>query len=202
MRFENSFLVIYLMLSALLMSACMPHFIQEKRAEALYHDGQHLHDQGQYPQALEKFEASLDLAIKIGYKAGVAHNNNEMAIIYTAQSEFDKARNYLNKAVVMYKELNMNSEVSKALNNIAITHVSEGAYFKALQQYQELLEWDGQTGNDLGRGITFFNMGRILESNLGKPGEARNNYIQALKIFQSIGNQKYLKAVQKYLKER
>jgi len=94
-----------------------------------------------------KFEKSLSLAREAGFKAGMAHNLNEMAIIHTARGEYAEARELLAEAVEIYKEFNMEPEVSKSLNNVAVTYVKERDFKEAVSRYEELLTWDGKTDN-------------------------------------------------------
>jgi len=179
----------------LIQAACTPLLKQEKRAERLYRDGQNLAAEGNQAAALEKFSQSLALSQEAGFQAGVAHNHNEMAIIYTSGGDYTRARDALGKATAIYKELEMAPEVSKSLNNIALTHLREGDYLRAIDQYEELLAWDRETGNRLGMGVVLNNMGQVYDHYLGEPELAREKYAQALKIFKEIGNQEYMAIV-------
>ena len=182
-------------------TACMPLLIQEKRAERLYRDGQHLAEKGEKRRAFEKFSQSLALAQEAGFQAGVAHNYNEMAIIYTSEGAYVRARDILEKAVVIYKDLDMAPEVSKSLNNTALTFLREGDYAGAIHQYEELLAWDRETGNRLGMGVVLNNMGQVYDRHLGDHEMAQKKYAQALKILEETGNQNYMSIVKKNIAE-
>lgn len=194
---KNCSVVIVLSVAIFLITSCAPRFLQIRRAELLYKEGQILLSKGKGEKAMLKFEKSLSLAREAGFKAGMAHNLNEMAIIHTARSEYAGARELLAEAVKIYKEFNMEPEVSKSLNNVAVTYVKERDFKEAVSRYEELLTWDRKTDNRLGMGITLYNMGLIYESNLGEREEAQKRYSEALKIFKKLGNEKYIKAVEK-----
>jgi tetratricopeptide (TPR) repeat protein len=197
MLMKNCSVVILLSVAIFLLSSCAPRFLQIRRAELLYKEGQILLSKGKGEEAMLKFEKSLSLAREAGFKAGMAHNLNEMAIIHTARGEYAGARELLAEAVEIYKEFNMEPEVSKSLNNVAVTYVKERDFKEAVNRYEELLTWDGKTDNRLGMGITLYNMGLIYESHLGEREEAQKRYSEALKIFKKLGNEKYIKAVEK-----
>jgi tetratricopeptide (TPR) repeat protein len=180
-------------------AGCAPHIIQEKRAERFYEKGQHLAAAGEQDKALSAFEKSLSLSKEAGFQAGVAHNYNEMGIIYTARGEYGRARDVLEKAAAIYKELAMAPEVSKSLNNLALTCLREGDYRGAIRMYEELLEWDTQTGNTLGMGIVLNNMGQVYDRYLGDTERAKEMYSRALAILSEIGNPKIISIVKKNL---
>ncbi len=129
----------------------------------------------------------------------MAHNLNELAIIHTARTEYSMAREKLDEAKNIYKKLKMNTEVSKTLNNTALSYVKENDFPKAITQYEELLKWDKQTGNSLGVGITLNNMGLIYAKNMRNRDKARLNYKQALRIFKELGDERYIRLVEKQL---
>jgi len=168
-----------------------------KQAERFYGQGQFLVSEGKLEEATLNFERSLLLSRKAEYKPGIVFNLNEMAIIHTAKGDVKKARELLSEALAISKELNMAPEVSKAMDNIAKTYWKEGNYGEALNHYQELLQWDRKTGNELGEGISLYYMGIIYERHLHQPEEAREYYLQALTIFEKLGKEKYIKAVKK-----
>ena len=198
-HFERLKIVLSLFGVVLLLSACAPRFMQVRRAELLYKEGQVLLSKGKQEEAMVRFEKSVALARNAGFKAGVAHNFNEMAIIHTARGAYGKARALLTEAVDIYKEAHMDPEVSKALNNIALTYVRERDFKEAMHQYEALVTWDRETDNLLGGGITLYNMGLIYAHYLGEGKEARKKYSEALKIFRKLGNEKYIRVVEKQM---
>ena len=170
--------------------------MQIRRAELLYKKGQVYLSEGEEAKAIAKFEESLSLAMEAGFNTGVAHNLNEIAIIHTSRGKYVKAREALAKAIKIYGAANMKPEVSKSLNNMAVTYVRKQDFKEALNQYEELLKWDRKTNNDLGVGITLYNMGLIYEHHLWKREEAQRRYSEALKIFRKLGNERYIRAVE------
>jgi len=193
-------LLILLGLLILLLAGCVSTSGKMRWAEQLYHNGQFLAAKGKEEAAVKKFEKSLKLSREINFSAGIAHNLNELAIYYTARQDYQDARTMLAEAIALYREEEMDPEVSKAMNNVAITYLREGNIGKTLEQYNELLDWDRQTGNLLGEAITLYNMGSIYERYIGDRKKARERYTIALEYFKKLDNTEYVKAVEQALK--
>jgi tetratricopeptide (TPR) repeat protein len=184
---------------ALCVFGCSTESYRMKRAERLYREGQIYLAKGDQEKAMAKFQHSIEMAELIGYKPGIAHNLNEMAIICTTKGEFDKARELLDDSLAIYRDLNMAPEISKTLNNIALTYVKGREFQEAVDKYEELIAWDQKTNNELGVGLTLYNEGVVLQNHLGRIEESRKKYREALEIFKKLGEQQYIELVEKSL---
>lgn len=184
---------------AFFLSCCTTPTMKMRQAERFYYEGQFLLSKGKGDVAVRKFEKSMKLAREAGFQAGVANNLNELAIYYTARGEMEKARGYLQESYAIYKEEGLAPEVSKSLNNIASTYMREGRILKAIEQYEKLLEWDRQSGNRLGEGITLYNMGLLYQGYMKQPDKAISHYRQALEIFQALGKEEYIRKLEEKL---
>ena len=159
------------------------------RAQALYLEGQTLLSEGRPEEALARFSRSLALSREQNDPRGIAHNLNEIGILHTQRQAFDKARTCFLEAEAMYRDLGMEAEVSKSLNNRAMSHVLERDHSSAVDVYEELLEWDEATGNRLGRAITLTNLGQLYEVHLEEPDKALAAYEQALTLLTELGDE-------------
>ena len=205
LRNEQQFFVPDLLLgllALLLLSGCSPRSFQVKKAEHLYNRGQLLETEGHLEEALSKFNESMALAGKAGFKPGVANNLNEIAIIATNRGEYERARVLFTRALEIYREIDWKPEVSKSLNNIALTYLKELDFDGALKGYRDLLKWDEQTANHLGEIITLNNMGFIYDHYLAKPEKARKSYRKALDIARELGNRRYIRILEEKLQIR
>jgi tetratricopeptide (TPR) repeat protein len=168
---------ILLFLSIFAITACTTRSVQIKRAENRYEKGQYYASKGEVDKAIVNFEKSMRMARAIDFREGVAHNLNELAIIYSSRREYSKARERLSEALEIYKELNM------------------------ANWFEDLIEWDTNTGNRLGVGITLYNMALIYHQHLGMKDKATDCFGRALKIFRETGNEKYIQMIQKKVKK-
>ena len=184
-----------MLLALLLVTACAGDYAR-KRAQSLYLQGQALVNRGETERAIKKFEKSIYLSEKTGFEAGVAHNLNELAIIHTNRGEFETARTELKQALEIYRSLEMNPEISKAMNNMVQTYRMEGRFEDAIEHYKKLIVWDEKSGNRLGMAFSLWNMALIYERYLGDHEKARTARNWSLEIFREPGNEKYLRQLQ------
>lgn len=200
MKKNISWTVLILFCLLLVVTACATTNGKAKEAEGLYLQGQKLRTVGEYAAALEKFRASYAQAKEAGYAAGMAHNLIEMAMVHSALNEESQARQLLTEAFAIYVQEGMTVEVSRALNNMALTYIREGNYHGAVKQYQELVVWDRRTDNLQGVAITMQNMGRIYEQYLDQPQMARRSYLEALTILRQLGQEDDIQTLEQRLK--
>ncbi len=186
-----------LLLSVFLISSCAVRSVQIKKAKERYKKGQILASRGEVDKAIENFNKSIRIARASEYMVGVAHNLNELAIIYTSRGEYAKARGLLAEMITIYKDLKMETEVSKSMNNMAMTYVRVKEFQEAFKWFDKLIEWDEGTGNQLGVGITLYNMALIYHHHLGMKEKAKECFFKALKIFKETGNEKYIDMIKK-----
>ncbi len=194
-------LISLLVLALLMLPSCSPRSYQLRRAETLYKRGQAMQAEGRSDEALSKFNDSMALSERAGFRPGVANNLNEIAIIYTSRGEYEKARELLVKAFHIYREMYWKTEVSKSLNNIALTFLKELKFNEAIEAYGDLLAWDHETGNQLGEVIALNNMGFICDRYLSYTEKARKSYEEGLRIARQLGNRKYIKMLEDKLRE-
>ena len=178
-------IALLVMVSAFFLSfACSPAPYRMKRAERLYRQGQIYHARGDQEKAIKKFEESIALSEMVDFKPGIANNLNEMAIIHTRNQAFAKARDLLHQCLDIYKELNMASEVSKTLNNIALSYEQEGDFPKAIATYEELLAWDKETDNHIGMGLTASRIGYLYSRKLNDKDKAHSKFMESIPYFE------------------
>jgi pentatricopeptide repeat protein len=91
----------------------------------------------------------------------------------------------------------MEPEVSKAMNNMANTYVRERNPDEAIAWFNKLIEWDTQTGNRLGVGITYYNLALVYHRQLKMEKKARACLNKAVIIFKEPGNERFLEMIQK-----
>jgi tetratricopeptide (TPR) repeat protein len=174
----------------LFLASCAHAPEQTTRAQGLYHEGQAFLSEGRLEEAFTRFSESLALSREEHDPKGVAHNLNEIGILQTQRREFDAARACFLEAQAIYRDLDMAPEVSKSLNNLALTHVLDKAYAEAAAVYEKLLAWDVSTGNSLGEAITLTNLGHLYEVHLQQPGKALAAYERALILLTELGEEK------------
>ncbi len=179
---------------------CSSKKINNKKAMFLYQDGMQLSSKGDFDKAIAKFNKSIKICEKNGFISGTAHNYNEIGNIYTYKKQFDIARVYFQKALTIYRDNNMATEVSKSFDNIAKTYLRQGNYRQSLKEYEKLAAWDMKSNNLLGAGITKFNMALLCEKYIKDYKKAKQLFGESLNIFIDLKRDKEAKEARKGIK--
>ena len=113
-----------------------------------------------------------------------------IGIVYGQLDQTKISREYLNKALLKYKEINNLFGISKILNNLGVSY-SKTDSKKTLEYYSQALEIAQQ--NNLIRLLPIYtnNIGGIYEDN-GKFKEALSYYKAALETSQKNNNVRYI----------
>ena len=140
-------------------------------------------------QALLKFEQSLKLYQTQNNKLGQANCFTNIGIIYSILGESQKALDYFNQALPIYKTVavrDRNAEAS-VLNDIGIVYNRLGESQKALDYYNKALPIYKAVGDLRGEARALGNIGNVY-INLGELQKALDYHNQALPIYKTIGD--------------
>lgn len=189
MTLRHHVVIVFILISvfAVFSAGCSTKEMRSRKAMILYQEGMKFSAKGEFEDALEKFNESVEISRENGFEHGVAHNYNEIGNIYTYKKEFSRARDYYQQALAIYQKNNMKNEVSKSLDNIAKSFLQQEYYGKSLDTYKQLVEWDESRGNQLGKGIAKFNMALIYERYIRDFDAAERLFNEAYAIFLNLG---------------
>ncbi|MFX0033582.1 MAG: tetratricopeptide repeat protein, partial [Candidatus Hermodarchaeota archaeon] len=120
--------------------------------------------QGNFPEALKRYEEALHIDEQSGNLSGKAANLSNIGMIFRAQGNYPDALKHFNKALQIFEQLGDLSRKAVLLNNIGEINEAQGNYLKALQHYEEALNIDEQLGNLRGKAIRLNNIGVIYKA--------------------------------------
>jgi len=106
---------------------------------------------------------------------------------YFFMSQYEKAMNYVKKALQISREIGDKPGEAKALNNIGLIYGDKGEQDEALQYYQDALKIFREIGDKLGEAKALNNIG-LIYGDKGEQDEALQYHQDALKIFREIGD--------------
>jgi serine phosphatase RsbU (regulator of sigma subunit) len=92
-----------------------------------------------YKQAIEQFEASLDINQKLGNQNGVASINQQIGMIYADQEQYHTSLQYFDKALQMRRQQGDKSTLANALINVAVAYNNVEDYKQAITHLEEAL---------------------------------------------------------------
>jgi tetratricopeptide (TPR) repeat protein len=85
-------------------------------------------DLGRYEETIKNYEKSLNIMEKLGNKPGIARALNNLGIIYFKyKRDHEKSLNYLQRALDIYKELNIPHMIATTQNSINIIQKQIGS---------------------------------------------------------------------------
>ncbi|MHA1853320.1 MAG: tetratricopeptide repeat protein [Candidatus Heimdallarchaeaceae archaeon] len=154
---------------------------KEETVKALNNVGHTFYSHGRYKDALEIFQAALNVSREIGYKEGEATCLNNIARIHDSWTKSKETLQNFQKALKAAKELGNKNEEMTYLNNIGEILLYWGKIDEAMQNFQAALNIAKEMGNKSKEATYLNNIGEIF-CYLGRYGEALKNFQEALKI--------------------
>ncbi|TET90784.1 MAG: tetratricopeptide repeat protein [Methanomassiliicoccales archaeon] len=145
-------------------------------------------DKGEYDEALEHYEKSLEIMSMMGDEEGVARSLNNMGNVYLHRGEYDKALEQFHKSLGIAEKSGDLGLIARFLGNIGALHHHKGEYDKALQHYKKSLGILEKIGDQQGIAYLLNNIGVIYEDR-GEYDRALQHYKKSLGILEKIGDQ-------------
>ena len=106
-----------------------------------------------YEQLLEKNEESVSL------KRGMASCLQKISEVHFELNRLDKALEYIDACLILYKELDDSSQIAKATSNLGAIYFKMELYEEALDTYFEVLEYYTSSGERQGLQTLYSNIG-------------------------------------------
>jgi tetratricopeptide (TPR) repeat protein len=140
-----------------------------------------------YEKGLSYGKESLELAIKLGFKKGIAVASNNIGNIYRLKADYPKALDCFLKSLNIDEELKNKKGIAIALGNIGLIEWSQGDNTKALDYYFRALTIAEEFGYKPLQANNLDNIGSIYDEQ-GDFVNALDYYQKALKIDKELEN--------------
>jgi adenylate cyclase len=128
---------------------------------ALRQEGRVYENQGNYSQALLKYEKAMQTFEAIDFKKGISLITSTIGNNYLFQGNFLYALKYQKQSLEIRKSLGDKLLIAKAYNNLAATHIHLGNYSKALDYLTSSLKISEGLSDKKEISMTIANMGAI-----------------------------------------
>lgn len=150
---------------------------------------------GDYDQALLKYEKSLRLFEEIKDTVWISRNLNNIGEIYVKWSQYDKAVSYYLKALSLKQNSRDKKGEGITLNSIGLVLLRAGKHEEAVRYFQDALKIFEKTGNKDLMASTYNNLGNLYQnSSIGKDTaklfKALDFFTSALDIFKAAGKKR------------
>jgi len=121
------------------------------------------------------------------FKRGEASTLSNLGRVYNNLGQKDKALEYLNQSLPLWREAGNRSGEAETLDSIGRAYADMGQGAKSLEYFQHALELFGQEGEIGGAGLVLCNLGKAY-ADLGQKQKALDSYNRALEDFRQVGN--------------
>jgi len=122
---------------------------------------------------------------------GVGQANQLLGIIHEEMKEYGKANEYYQKALAIYKKLDLKRDIGYCYNSLGSLHLSLLQYDSALAWFQKSLQIREELKDEKGLAQSYGNVATAY-MNLGNYPQASSFFEKAIPIAQKINNQNYL----------
>jgi len=143
--------------------------------------------QGRWDEALQHYQASLDIARALGDRQGEAQTLGNIGNVYASQGRWDEALAHYQASLDIFRALGDRHGESTTLMNIGNVYQSQGRWDEALAHYQASLDIFRALGDRHGEANVLGSLG-ILSRQTGRWDEAIPYYKQKLEICRQLGD--------------
>ncbi|MFB8792018.1 MAG: tetratricopeptide repeat protein [Potamolinea sp.] len=158
-----------------------------KFAASLTSLGNAYDSQGQYQQAIDYHQQSLEIEREIGNRRGIAISLNNLGNAYNSQGQYQQAIDYYQQSLEITREIGDRRGIAISLMGLGNAYNSQGQYQQAIDYYQQSLEITREIVDRSGIANSLNNLGSAYYSQ-GQYQQAINYYQQSLEIKREIGD--------------
>ncbi len=155
-------------------------------AKTLHQLGMIHQDQGNYEEAVKKYNQSLKIAEELGGKNGIASTLHQIGTIHQDQGNYEEAVKKYTESLKIAEELGDKSGIAQTLHQIGNVHYQQGNYEEAVKKYNQSLKMKEELGDKSRIASTLHQIGMIHQDQ-GNYEEAVKKYTESLKISEELG---------------
>jgi len=120
---------------------------------------------GNYSLALENFQQSLEIALRINDKIQISKSYNNIGLIYDFYEDYQKELEYYQKSLRIDKKIGNRRGISISYSNIGLVYKTLKDYSKALEYLHKSLQIFEELHDEAGISRAFNNIGTIYSIN-------------------------------------
>jgi tetratricopeptide (TPR) repeat protein len=130
--------------------------------EALSEEGQQLFHQGDYQEALSRFQMAYEAYAEQGQQTEAAEVLNNIGVIHRMEGQLDEAADCLNRASRIFAEAGDMNRHAQTLSNLAPILSKKGSIDEAETYYKQAAEVFDELGDEDRRGQVLMALGVLL----------------------------------------
>ena len=141
---------------------------------------------GEKRQAIDAYEQALAVDREIGDRQGESADLTHLGLAYADLGEPRQAITFHQQALDVDRAIDDRSGEAADLTNLGIAHAALGESRQAIDLYEQTLVVARDSGDRRAEGGALANIG-LARKQLGDLGETRRLWMQALRIFETLG---------------
>ncbi len=138
-------------------------------------------------EALQNYQASLEIKRRLGQKRGIAVSLNEIAQVEGRLGKQDAALAAYREALQVRREIGDKKGIGESLNDLGFFYADRGQYDEALKLYKESLQIQRDVGNENFQALVLNNIGNI-DLLKGQYEDALTYFERALQLREKFKN--------------
>ncbi|HKV07651.1 MAG TPA: tetratricopeptide repeat protein [Thermoanaerobaculia bacterium] len=142
---------------------------------------------GDYTQASDWHEKSLQIDEDLGNRAGIARSYHQLGIVLQVRGDYDKALDWYKKSLQISEDLGNRAEMAFSYHQLGLMSEYRGDYDEALDWYKKSLQILEELGNRARMAISYHQLG-IVAQKRGDYDQAMAWYKKSLQIKEELGN--------------
>src|SRR5579859_5545853 len=144
--------------------------------------------QGEYKQARQLYQKSLQIFERLGDQSGRATTLHALGVIAQDQGDYPQASQLYEESLQIYERLGDQRGRATTLHQLGVIAQQQGDYPQARQLYEENLQIFERLGDQSGRASSLHQLGVIAQQQGDYP-QARQLYEESLQIKERLGDQ-------------
>jgi len=146
-------------------------------------------DMGEYDQAIERQEMSLQIKREIGNEEGQAISLHQLSILYIFKEDYQTALARSREAEDLARKVGNEAHVAATLHEQGLIFSLTGRPDEAFARFRESLEIVRRVGDESGTADSLAELGKLLMA-AGQMREAIEVFNEALEIYRRLGSPK------------
>ncbi|AKJ39643.1 tetratricopeptide repeat protein [Methanosarcina barkeri] len=144
-------------------------------------------EQGNYKEAVNKYNQSLKIAEELGDKRGTAQALHQLGNVHLLQGNYGEAVKKYKQALKIFEDMEDKSEIATTLHQLGVINHQQGNYEEAVKKYNKSLKLKEELGDKRRIAITLHQLGNIYYDQ-GNYEEAVKKYNKSLKMKEELGD--------------
>ncbi|MEM9817581.1 MAG: tetratricopeptide repeat protein [Cyanobacteria bacterium P01_D01_bin.6] len=166
--------------------AALQRASQDAEADRLLQQGNEQYGASQFSDALDSWQAALELYRQLGSRKGEANALGNLGAAYARLGDYRRAIDFHEQSLAIAHEIGNRQVEANSLNNLGAAYARLGDYRRAIDFHEQSLAIAHEIGDRQGEANSLNNLG-IAYNDLGNYRRAIDLYEQSLAIAREIG---------------